>query len=97
MIFVFFVNKNKLNKKKHGISFEVAVRVFLDDRRIEKIDFAHSTAEEERLNIIGMVENLIILFVVTTERSGKIRIISARRAEKKEEEEYYANYDIERG
>lgn len=95
MIFEWDENKNKLNKKKHGISFEVAVRVFLDDRRIEKIDFAHSTAEEERLNIIGRVEDLIILFVVTTERSGKIRIISARRAEKKEEDEYYANYDIE--
>ena len=95
MIFEWDENKNKLNKKKHGISFEVAVRVFLDDRRIEKIDFAHSTVEEERLNIIGRVEHLIILFVVTAERSGKIRIISARRAEKKEEEEYYANYDIE--
>lgn len=56
MIFEWDENKNKLNKKKHGISFEVAVRVFLDDRRIEKIDFAHSTIEEERLNIIGRVE-----------------------------------------
>lgn len=95
MIFEWDENKDRINKKKHGISFEVAVRVFLDDMRIEKIDFAHSTIDEERINIIGRVENMIILFVVTTERSGKIRIISARRAEKKEEEEYYANYDVE--
>lgn len=95
MVFEWDENKDRINKKKHGISFEVAVRVFLDDMRIEKIDFAHSTVDEERINIIGRVENMIILFVVTTERSGKIRIISARRAEKKEEEEYYANYDVE--
>lgn len=95
MVFEWDENKDRINKKKHGISFEVAVRVFLDDMRIEKIDFAHSTVDEERINIIGRVENMIILFVVTTERSGKIRIISARRAEKKEEEEYYANYDLE--
>lgn len=95
MIFEWDENKDRINKKKHGISFEVAVRVFLDDMRIEKIDFVHSTVDEERINIIGRVEDMIILFVVTTERSGKIRIISARRAEKKEEEEYYANYDVE--
>ena len=95
MVFEWDENKDRINKKKHGISFEVAVRVFLDDMRIEKIDFAHSTVDEERINIIGRVEDMIILFVVTTERSGKIRIISARRAEKKEEEEYYANYDVE--
>lgn len=95
MVFEWDENKDRINKKKHGISFEVAVRVFLDDMRIEKIDFAHSTVDEERINIIGRVENMIILFVVTTERSGKIRIISARRAEKNEEEEYYANYDVE--
>ena len=94
MVFEWDENKNKINKKKHGVSFEVAVRFFLDDRRIEKIDFAHSTADEERINIIGRVADLLILFVVSTDRNGKVRIISARRAEKNEEEEYYGNYDI---
>ena len=34
-----------------------------------------------------------VLFVVATDRKGKTRIISARRAEEDEEEEYYENYD----
>ena len=37
MTFEWDENKNKINKKKHGVSFEMAVRVFLDEKRIEKI------------------------------------------------------------
>ena len=85
--------KNRINKKKHGVTFEMAVRVFLDDKRIEKLDTGHSTLEEERTNIIGRVSGLLILFVVATDRSGKTRIISARKAEPEEEEEYYENYN----
>jgi uncharacterized DUF497 family protein len=85
--------KNEINKKTHGVSFELASRVFLDEKRIEKFDAEHSTWNEARLNIIGRVSGILILFVVCTERNEKMRIISARRAEPKEEEEYYENYD----
>ncbi len=85
--------KNLSNKKKHGVSFEIAVRVFLDEKRIEKLDIAHSTIDEERFNIIGKVSNTLILFVVSTDRNGKTRLISARKAEPEEEDEYYENYD----
>lgn len=85
--------KNKMNKKKHGVSFETAVRVFLDKKRIETFDAEHSTLDEERTNIIGRVSNVLILFVVGTDRNGKKRIISARKAEPNEEAEYYENYD----
>lgn len=55
--------KNEYNKKKHdGISFEFAVRVFLDSKRIEKYDYNHSTDTEERWDVIGKVDN--ILFVI---------------------------------
>ena len=80
MTFEWDDNKNILNKKKHGVSFEMAVRVFLDDNRIEKIDIEHSTLEEERINIIGRVSGMLILFVVATDRNGNMRIISARKA-----------------
>ncbi|MBQ3922702.1 MAG: BrnT family toxin [Spirochaetales bacterium] len=93
MTFEWDDNKNKINKKKHGVSFEMAVRVFLDDNRIEKIDIEHSTLEEERINIIGRVSGMLILFVVATDRNGNMRIISARKAEPDEEAEYYAHYD----
>lgn len=93
MIFEWDEKKNAINKKKHGISFEMAVRVFLDEKRVEKLDIEHSTLEEERINIIGRVSDMLILFAVATDRKGNARIISARRAEDDEEEEYYENYD----
>ena len=93
MLFEWDEKKNAINKRKHGISFEMAVRVFLDEKRVEKLDIEHSTLEEERINIIGRVSDLLILFVVATDRKGNTRIISARRAEEFEEAEYYDNYD----
>ena len=74
-----------------GISFKMAVRVFLDENRIEKYDARHST-DEDRNNVIGMVERL--LFVVYTERNADtIRIISARKATKEECDEYNKKND----
>ena len=93
MTFEWDEKKNAINKKKHGISFEMAVRVFLDEKRIEKLDFEHSTLEEERTNIIGRVSDVLVLFVVATDRNGNKRIISARKAVEYEEAEYYENYD----
>lgn len=85
-------NKNEINKRKHGISFETAKLVFEDKNMIEIIDRFHSTLEEERYYAIGMVEN--VLTVVFTERVENIRIISARPATKDEEEIYYGNGNI---
>lgn len=93
MTFEWDENKSRENKRKHGISFEMAVYVFMDKKRIEKLDTEHSTLDEERINIIGRVSGVLILFVVSTERNGNMRIISARRAEPNEEAEYYENYD----
>lgn len=67
------------------------MRVFLDEKRIEKYDSVHSTEKEDRWNVIGLVLN--VLFVVYTERKDTIRIISARKATKEEENEYYEDYD----
>ena len=44
-------------------------------------------------NVIGRVSDTLILFVVTTDRNGNKRIISARKAEPDEEVEYYENYE----
>ena len=82
-------NKASLNWKKHKIYFEDAARVFLDDNRIDEFDEEHSDFEERR-KVIGMVEN--ILFVVYTERSEKLRLISARNATRKEKEDYYGQF-----
>ena len=85
--------KNRINKEKHdGIGFEIAVRVFLDEKRIERFDAEHSDLTEDRWNAIGMVNR--VLFVVFTETGERTRIISARRATKKEEREYYDGYEF---
>ena len=82
-------NKNKSNIIKHGISFETASHVFLDNNRIEKYDEIHSI-DEDRYITIGMIGNVaVIVMVVYTERENTIRIISARKATKREMEEYY--------
>ena len=93
MTFEWDEEKERHNIQAHdGITFLFSFRVFLDSKRIEKIDDNHSD-KEERYNVIGLVER--VLFVVYTERGDdNIRIISARRATPKEEKEYYENYDI---
>ncbi len=73
--------KNQINKKKHGIFFEDAARIFLDDNRIEYYDEFHSEFED-RIRVIGRVDEF--LFVIYTERGEKCRLISARYANTKE-------------
>lgn len=81
--------KAELNWKKHGVRFKVAARVFLDENRIDDYDEDHSD-DEERWKVIGRVRD--VLAVIYTERSEKLRLISARYATKDEEDEYYGQY-----
>ena len=81
--------KAALNWKKHGVTFETAARVFDDENRIELYDSDHSTGED-RYHTIGMVD--YILFVVYTERKNRVRLISARPANRKERSLYYDRY-----
>ena len=81
--------KYRINIKKHGIYFEDAARIFLDENRIENYDDLHSDYEE-RWKVIGKVRD--ILAVIYTERREKYRIISARYATSEEEDEYYGQY-----
>ena len=77
--------KAQINKQKHGISFEQALKVFEDENRLEEIDENHSE-DEIRYVTIGRVED--ILYVVYTERAENTRLITARRANKKERRRY---------
>lgn len=80
--------KAELNLKKHGVLFETAAKVFLDENRIEIYDKVHSI-EEDRYITIGMAGE--VLFVVYTERNPKIRLISARLATERERKLYYGS------
>lgn len=86
MTFEWDEEKNRINKKKHGIDFETAMLVFNDLERIEIYDLEHSVGED-RYSTIGMVKD--VLFVVYTERKENIRLISARLATNKERSIYY--------
>lgn len=79
-------NKNIKNKEKHKISFETAAHVFDDPFYIEMYDFEHSI-DEDRYIAIGKVGD--VLFVVFTEKSDAIRLISARLATSAERSLYY--------
>jgi uncharacterized DUF497 family protein len=82
--------KNAINKKKHGVSFETAIKIFFDPKRFEALDKKHSFFEE-RWEVVGL-SDLILLRVIFTERDHSIRIISAQKASKKDEEEYFYGY-----
>lgn len=84
--FVWDDRKAKSNKIKHGVSFSTATKVFFDKNRIERFDAEHSEYED-RWQVIGMAGD--VLFVVYTERSEKIRLISARAANDEERKIYY--------
>lgn len=79
--------KNQVNIIKHNMSFDLAKLAFDDPYLIEIYDDLNST-DEHRYNVIGAIENRIIAFVVATDRNGKTRIISARKASPKEKRFY---------
>jgi uncharacterized DUF497 family protein len=81
--------KAKLNKRKHGISFNEAEWVFRDENALMLADPDHSD-DEERFIMIGLGEKLNMLVVCFCERhkGSEIRIISARKANRGEEKQY---------
>ena len=81
--------KNRANLKKHGVSFEEAQSVFLDDNALLLDDPDHSL-DEARFLLLG-VSTLLRTLVVChclREKGDVIRIISARRANKSERARY---------
>jgi len=82
------LRKAEANRVKHGARFEEAATAFDDPDRLELFDREHSTSAEERGILIGRSESKRILYVSFTLRKQRIRIISARRATRKERNAY---------
>ena len=78
---------------KHLVGFEAARRVFDDAFALDRLDIG-SRGGEVRYVITGMV-NDVFLTVVYTARGTRTRIISARRATKHEQREYYRSQTAE--
>jgi uncharacterized DUF497 family protein len=75
--------KSDMNRKKHGVSFHDAATVFADPLAITFHDPDHSSGEHRFLTF-GQSKMNLLLVVAHTERNGKTRIISARRATRHE-------------
>ena len=97
-------DKDRMNRKKHGFSFEEILEVFDDPAFLEGFDWEHSE-KEERYYGLGCLNNILYIIVFYTireadapkadgknsVRSVKVerkRIISARQADNDEQEEY---------
>jgi uncharacterized DUF497 family protein len=86
--------KNATNRRKHGVSFEQATLVFLDPFFVSVTDRIEDG--EQRWRTFGEVDGILLLIVVHTAREedegGRIieviRLISARRATRKERQRY---------
>jgi uncharacterized protein len=79
--------KAAANLAQHGVSFERARLVFADAWAVGRIDDRENYGED-RFTIVGMVERTL-LFVAYTERVDRVRIISARRATRHEQDDYF--------
>ncbi len=90
LIFEWDDAKNKTNQTKHRVSFEEAETVFFDEQAIEFDDPDHFI-EEERFLLLGLSQNLKTLVVCHCYRDNEsiIRIISVRKATKKEQKVYF--------
>ena len=81
--------KANANLKKHGVAFEDARTVFFDEFAVQFFDEDHS-CEEERFLLLGLSSDAKLLLVCHCEREqgNVVRIISARRATKREAAHY---------
>jgi uncharacterized protein len=79
--------KAKRNLREHGVSFEEAATVFLDPLAMTYPDPDHSR-EEDREITIGYSRKQRLLFVSHVQRRNRTRIISARKATRRERKQH---------
>ena len=86
--------KAAANADKHGVTFDVAVTVFLDPDALDGPDMAHSEVEARHLRLGRAADGLVLMVAYTLRRGDddaeKIRLISARRASRRERAAYDA-------
>ncbi|HTL27645.1 MAG TPA: BrnT family toxin [Tepidisphaeraceae bacterium] len=88
--------KAQSNWRKHGVSFQEAATAFLDPDGLDGEDLQHSESEPRRLRLAKSGSGRVLLIAYTTrsiENEETTRIISARRASRKERKTYEAEED----
>jgi uncharacterized DUF497 family protein len=92
-VFEWDPRKAEANAAKHGVSFDDAVTVFLDANALDGPDLQHSEAEARFLRLGQAADGRVLMVAYTLRRSGNaetIRLISARRASRRERAAYGA-------
>ena len=79
--------KSEPNKRKHGVSFAEAMTVLADPLSLTGFDPDHSN-DEDRYVTMGLSVAERLLLVSHTDRGDKVRIISARKASRRETRDY---------
>jgi hypothetical protein len=87
LLFEWDDRKAAQNVAKHGVPFEYAVRVFLDPHRLDSEDTRRDYSEERWLTL-GEIEGRLFA-VAFTPRGTVIRLISARKANDREQRKYH--------
>ena len=87
MLFEWDDRKAAQNVVKHGVPFEYAVRAFLDPHRLDREDTRRDYSEERWLTL-GKIEGRLFA-VAHTPRGTFTRLISARKANEREQRKYY--------
>ena len=83
IVFAWDTGNSQKNWKKHGISNEQAEETFFDEKKKIAKDIFHS-GSEKRWILLGKSKQGTLLFIVFTLRGNIVRIISARKTNKKE-------------
>jgi uncharacterized DUF497 family protein len=86
-LFEWDAQKASSNRQKHGVAFHEATTAFADPLAMLQSDPAHSV-DEERYIVLGMSNRRRLLVVAFAERPPRTRLISARRATRKERRQY---------
>jgi uncharacterized DUF497 family protein len=92
-VFDWDARKAASNAAKHGVSFDEAVTVFLDQDALDGPDLEHSASEARFRRLGRSADGPVLMIAYTQRRSGDvetIRIISARRASRRERAAYDA-------
>ena len=85
--------KDSLNKRKHGVAFTEAQTAFADEKGLLLDDPDHSD-REDRFILLGLRSNLRLLVISHTylKDDATIRIISARKASRSEQKQYWERW-----
>ena len=93
-MFEWDARKAAANAAKHGVTFDDAVTVFVDANALDGPDLAHSEAEPRYLRLGTAADGRVLMVAYTIRRRANvetIRLISARRASRRERAAYRAH------